>query len=546
MIYKEYPVFYNYKVKKYGRKSRFDDPLLSVEEVLDKHNKILDEYAEKHLGGPIPEENVYMEVGSGESLKDRLEITRLLKDIEDPEVQAIMVVDVQRLSRGDLEDAGRLIRLLRYTNTYVITPMKIYDLRDEYDRDAFERELKRGNEYLEYFKKIQARGRLASVKEGNYIGSVAPYGFERTTIEVDKKVCHTLKEKKDEADIVRMVFNWYCNDDIGVTAICRRLEDLGVKTKTGGQYWHTYQIFAMLENVHYIGCVRWNWRKTIKIIEDQEIRKLRPKAKVDEYLIFEGKHDGIISEELFNKAREIRGKRHRTKQNLTLKNPFSGIMYCSCGKKMGYNTYRKNGVEYAPPKLVCNNQVHCKTGSAIFQEVFDDVRTAIKDCIKDFEVRIKEDKDDSFKLHRDLVKRLEKKMDELEKKEIEQWEAQYDPDESKRLPPHIFQKLNEKVLREKAEVSKALDKAKDSVPNPIDYKDELLKFTDALRYLEDPEIPAKVKNQYLKSIIDKIEYERGETVRITSENAKEYGVDTSKGLQWFTPPYKIKLKLKYN
>jgi DNA invertase Pin-like site-specific DNA recombinase len=545
MIYKEYPVFYNYKTKEYGRKSRFDDPLLSVDDVLEKHSKILEEYAIKHLGGPIPEENKYMEVGSGESLKDRPEITRLLKDIEDPEVRAILVVDVQRLSRGDLEDAGRLIRLLRYTNTYVITPMKIYDLRDEYDRDAFERELKRGNEYLEYFKKIQARGRLASVKEGNYIGSVAPYGFERTTIEVDKKTCHTLKEKKEEADVVRMVFNWYCNDDIGVTAICRRLEDLGVKTKTGGKYWHTYQIFAMLENVHYIGCVRWNWRKTIKIIEDQEIRKLRPKAKVDEYLIFEGKHDGIISEELFNKAREIRGKRHRTKQNLTLKNPFSGIMYCSCGTKMGYNTYRKNGVEYAPPKLVCNNQVHCKTGSAIFQEVFDDVRHAMRDCIKDFEVRIKEDKDDSFKLHRDLVKRLEKKMDELEKKEIEQWEAQYDPDESKRLPPHIFQKLNEKVLREKAEVSKALDKAKNSVPNPVDYKDELLKFTDALNALEDTEVPAKVKNQYLKNIIDKIEYERGETVRITSENAKEYGVDTSKGLQWYTPPYKIKLKLKY-
>lgn len=545
MIYKEYPVFYNYKTKEYGRKSRFDDPLLSVDDVLEKHSKILEEYAIKHLGGPIPEENKYMEVGSGESLKDRPEITRLLKDIEDPEVQAILVVDVQRLSRGDLEDAGRLIRLLRYTNTYVITPIKIYDLRDDYDRDAFERELKRGNEYLEYFKKIQARGRLASVKEGNYIGSVAPYGFDRTTREEGKKICHTLKEKKEEADVVRMVFNWYCNEDIGVTAICRRLEDLGVKTKTGGKYWRTYQIFAMLENVHYIGCVRWNWRKTIKIIEDQEIRKLRPKAKVDEYLVFEGKHDGIISEELFNKAQEIRGKRHRTKHNLTLKNPFSGIMHCSCGAKMGYNTYRKNGVEYAPPKLVCNNQVHCKTGSVIFNEVFEDVRVAMKDCINDFELRIKNDTDDSFKLHRDLVKRLEKKMEELEKKEIEQWEAQYDPDESKRLPPHIFQKLNEKVLREKDEVTKALNKAKDSIPQPIDYRDELLKFTDALDALEDPDVPAKAKNQYLKNIIDKIEYERGPTVRITKENAAEYGLDTSKGLQWYTPPYKIKLKLKY-
>lgn len=545
-MYKEYPKFYNYKTKKYGRKSRMDDPLLSVEETLEKHNKILDEYAEKYLGGPIPEENTYMEVGSGESLKDRPEITRLLKDIEDPEVQAILVVDVQRLSRGDLEDAGRLIRLLRYTNTHVITPMKIYDLRDEYDRDAFERELKRGNDYLEYFKKIQARGRLASVKDGNYIGSVAPYGFDRHTIEDDKKIYHTLKEKKEEADVVRMVFNWYCNDDIGVTAICRRLEDLGVKTKTGGKIWRTYQIFAMLENVHYIGCVRWNWRKTIKIIEDQEIRKLRPKAKVDEYLIFEGKHDGIISEELFREAQNIKGKRHRTRRDLTLKNPFSGIMYCQCGTRIGYNTYRKNGVEYAPPKLVCNNQYRCKTGSAIFEEIYVDVCNAIRDCIKDFEVRIKNNNDDSFKLHRSLVTRLETKLKELEKKEIEQWEAQYDPDESKRLPPHIFKTLNEKVLKEKDEVNKALAKAKDSTPQPVDYRDEMLKFTDALKALENPAVDAKVKNKYLKTIIDKIVYERGETVRITKENAAEYGIDTARGMTYYTPPYTIKLKLKYN
>ena len=84
------------------------------------------------------------------------------------------------------------------------------------------------------------------------------------------------------------------------------------------------------------------------------------------------------------------------------------------------------------------------------------------------------------------------------------------------------------------------------MPKPVDYKDELLKFTDALTYLEDPKIPAKVKNQYLKGIIDKIEYERGPTVRVTSENADKYGVDTTKGTQWHTSPYKIKLKLKYN
>jgi hypothetical protein len=275
------------------------------------------------------------------------------------------------------------------------------------------------------------------------------------------------------------------------------------------------------------------------------MRKFRPKAKIDEYLVFEGKHDGIVSEELFYKAREIKGKRHRTKRDLTLKNPFSGIMYCSCGSKIGYNTYSKNGVEYAPPKLVCNSQVHCKSGSADFHEIYKDVCKAIKDCIEDFKVRIKNNKDDSFKLHKDLVERLEKKLVELEKKEVEQWESQYDPDPDKRLPTHIFKVLNEKLLKEKDEVNNALSKAKDSMPNPVDYKEEMLKFTDALDALENPDVSAKIKNQYLKTIIDRIEYERGSIIRISKENAEEYNIDTSKGLRYYTPPYKIKLKLKY-
>lgn len=544
-MYKEYPTFYNYETKEYGRKSRTDDPLLTTDEILEKHSKIIEEYAIKYLGGPIPDENKYMEVASGESLKDRPEITRLLKDIEDPAVKAIAVVEVQRLSRGDLEDAGRLIRLLRYTNTYVITPMKIYDLRDEYDRDAFERELKRGNEYLEYFKKIQARGRLASVKDGNYIGSVAPYGFDRIQKTDGNKSYHTLIERKDQADIVRMIFNWYCNEDIGVTAICRRLEDLGAKTKTGGTRWQPSIIFGILENHHYIGCTRWNWRKTIKVIEDQEIKKLRPKAKVDEYLVFEGKHDGIISEEMFYKARDIKGNRHRTKQDLTLKNPFSGIMFCkACGSKIGYNTYTKHGVEYAPPKLVCNNQVHCKSGSVKYHEVLDYVRRALKDCIVDFEVRIENNQDDSVKLHRDLIDRLTKQLKVLEKKEIEQWDAQYDPDPNKRLPQHVFQKLNEKVLKEKEEVNKALDKAKDSAPKHVDYRDELIKTTDALNVLEDPNEDARTKNKYLRSVISKMVYDRPPIVQISKENAKDYNMDTSKGLQYHVPPYKITIELK--
>lgn len=544
-MYRELPKFYYYEVLEYDRKSRSDDPLLSVEEVLERHGKILEEYALKHLDGPIPEENKYKEVGSSETIDDRPEMLRLLKAVESPAVKAVMVVDVQRLSRGDLEDAGRLIKILRYTNTYVITPHKIYDLRDEYDRDAFERELKRGNEYLEYFKKIQRRGKLASVKEGNYVGSVAPFGFVREPIKDGNKIeCWTLKEKKDEADIVRLIFHWYCNEDIGVTAICRRLESMNIKTKNGHSTWKPSIVFGILENIHYIGCVRWNWRKTERVVEDQEVKKIRPKAKVDEYLVFEGKHDGIVSEELFNKAKKIKGTRHRTKTDTTLKNPFSGLMYCKCGAKIGYNTYNRDGKEFAPPKLVCNNQVHCRTGSADFREVLTYVCCTLKDCIADFEVRVSNDQDDSAKLHKNLIDNLEKKMKDLEAKELSQWEAQSDPDPDKRMPQHVFKMLNEKLLKEKEEVRQALCKAYESVPKPVDYKTKIVKFADAVAALEDPAVSAKIKNQYLKDIIERIEYERPAPVRITKENASKYNTTTSKGMKFHLEPYKISIALK--
>lgn len=542
-MYKEYPTFLPHEISKYGRKSRTDDPLLTLEEILERHDKILDEYAEKHFGGPIPKENIYREVKSSETIDDRPEMLRLLKAIESPAIKAILVLEVQRLSRGDLEDAGRLIKLLRYTNTYVITPQKTYDLRDEYDRDAFERELKRGNEYLEYFKKIQARGKLASVKEGNYVGSVAPYGFEKVKIKDDKRHCFTLKEKKEEADVVRMVFNWYCNEGLGATAICRELERLNIKTKSGGKNWHPYSIFSMLENVHYIGCVRWNWRKVVKVIEDQMVKELRPKAKVDEYLIFNGKHDGLVSEEIFNKAAEIRGSKPRTKHDVSLKNPLSGIMFCkACGSRIGYNTYVRKGVEYARPKLRCNNQVHCKSGSVPFDEVLEYVQKTLKDCIKDFKVMVKSDTDDSDKLHKSLVENLKKKLKVLEEKELAQWEAQYDPDLA--MPPHIFQKLNAKLLAEKEEVKKSLCEAIDSMPQPVDYREKISKFTEALNALNDPTVPVKIKNQYLKDIIKRIEYDRPETVRLTKRNKHMYQLEPGKKEFFHTEPYIISIELK--
>ena len=547
-MYRQYmeQKFHYYEVLLYDRKSRLDDKSLSVEEVLARHDQILTDYSERYLGGPIPYEQKYKEIGSGESIDERPEMRRLLKDIENPSVKAVLVVDIQRLSRGDLEDAGRLIKLFRYSNTCIITPMRTYDLRDEYDRDAIERELKKGNEYLEYFKKIQQQGTLASVKAGNYVGSVAPYGFDRIKIQEGKKECFTLTEKKEEADVVRMVFDWYVNEGVGATSICRRLDEMKIPTKTGKYKWKPGMILKMLENVHYIGYVRWNWRKTVKVIEDQEVKVMRPKAKnTNEYMVFEGKHEGIVSQELFDQAAAKRGSKPRTRFDNKLKNPFSGLIVCKrCGSKLSYNSFVKNGIEYARPRLRCNSQIYCKTGSVEFDEIFDRICNTLEDCITDFEVLVTTKQDDSLKLHHNLVENLEKRLKDLETQELLQWKAQTDPDPANRMPTEIFQTLNDRLLKEKAEIKEALCKAKDKIPAKVDYKDQVLKFTDALIALRDPDIPTEIKNQYLKSIIEVIEYERDQSIKITKANYAQYNVAKPTGLQYYKPPYEINIKLK--
>ena len=55
----------------YLRKSRADGEHETIEEILARHEKILQEYAEKNIGKAVPEEDIFREIVSGETIKDR-------------------------------------------------------------------------------------------------------------------------------------------------------------------------------------------------------------------------------------------------------------------------------------------------------------------------------------------------------------------------------------------------------------------------------------------------------------------------------------------
>ena len=531
---------YNYNIKDnlkpeeviiYLRKSRADDPLLSVEEVLSKHETRLDEWVDRNLTAPIPVANRFKEVVSGESIADRPEFQKVLKLVESPSIKAVLVVEVSRLGRPDMEEIGKISKIFRYTNTMVITPERIFNIADEFERSMFEEELKRGNFYLEYSKKLLSRGRDISVKSGNYICSKPPYGYDKITIIEDKRKCPTLAINEEQANVVRKIFDWYVNENIGTQVISNRLNELNIKPPQVSN-WTPDSIRTILENPVYIGMIRWNERKAVLVVDNGKFRKTRPKTSPDEMILCKGKHDPIISEELFYAAQEKRGRSHRTCDNKELRNPLASLLFCKCGKAMSYRHSTRGEYKYRKPMLCCNGQKYCGSGSCSVDEMLDFVANLLRDKIAEFEVEIEKGNNNANQFHEKLIASLEKKLVDLNSKELSLWEAQLDTEN--KMPAHIFQALTDKLVKEREETETALAKAKEAISTPIDYERKRLTFQKALDALLDDEVSVAEKNHLLKACIDRIEYHRDAPERMLGKGV---------GKQWILAPIELDVKL---
>ena len=329
----------------YLRKSRADSSDEPVEEVLKRHEKQLQELAIKITGKPIPEHNIYREVASGETIADRPEINKVFKRMEVGNIKGVLTVDVQRLSRGDLSDAGKVVDNFFYTHTLSVTLNYTYNLDKDFDKKMFEQELRRGNDYLDYTKSILLRGRLASLKEGKYIFSSRPFGYNKIKIsELDKsnEKGFTLVIKEEEAEIVKTIFE-LCLEGLGTTNIANYLNKIGAKSYKD-EKWTPAMVRNILNSEIYYGYMTWNKRKTIKNMKDGEVVKSRPLQ--EEYELYRGRYTPLITEEQFKIVQEkITGG--LPKNSKELKNPLAGIVFCDkCGHAMIRRPYDRSFLKH--------------------------------------------------------------------------------------------------------------------------------------------------------------------------------------------------------
>ncbi len=347
------------KVAIYLRKSRQDEEAekKGEHETLNRHRSTLLKLAKEQNLNVI---EIKEEIVSGESVSYRPKMIELLEEVRNKKYDAVLVMDIDRLGRGNMQDQGLILDTFKQSKTKIITPRKVYDLSNEWDEEYSEFEAFMARKELKLITRRMQRGKIKSVEEGKFIATNAPYGY---------KIIYEGKERKlvideEKAEVVKMIFDMYSRG-LGAYKIASQLNALGLKTSTGRTFYEK-AIRDIIKNKIYCGYIVWN-----KVERKKNSTRIRDE---EELIEAKGLHEPIISEELWIKANNIRINRSTPSvaDNKILTNPLAGLVRCKCcGLLMTCNssTSKEGYVKYLRCKN-CNNNRGVKL-HVIEKEILD-------------------------------------------------------------------------------------------------------------------------------------------------------------------------------
>lgn len=494
----------------YLRKSRTDRDYesLSIEDTLSRHERDLTALAVS-LG--IRVGVVYKEVVSGDSIAARPVVQQVLSEIEHGFWDGVIVIDVERLARGDTIDQGIVAQTFKYSGALIITPSKIYDPNNEFDEEYFEFGLFMSRrEYKTINRRLQ-RGRINSVVEGKFIGSTAPYGYIK--VKLPRTKGYTLEIDTPKAEVVLMIFNWYCYGEpdengalirLGCDQIASKLDGMGIKPPHD-EKWSKSTISDILANPTYAGLIRWGYDQEHKIIENGVVTKVRRRNK--DCRLVKGLHPAIITLELFELAQKVRRENtlNTVPSNAELKNPVSGIIYCEkCGAlmtRLGPNTRNK----YAT--LKCPNK-YCDNISAPLYLVEQELLSFLSAWLRNYNINTGLENTSPFSseisIRKDGLSAIEKEMRTLQK----QIDNMHDLLEQGVYSVDIFQKRHSQVAQQLSNLSSQRDNLLTELKRFEDLqniKEQFAPKVSALLAGYDRNTPA-ANNAILKELLERVSY----------------------------------------
>lgn len=377
----------------------FDE--LSVEETLARHRKKLDEFTQQRK---LNVTMILEEVVSGESLSSRPQMLKCLELINTGKYAGIVCMDIDRLSRGDSMDSGYIMQVLKINNCKIVTPDKTYDLNNDSDEQFSDMKFFFSRfEYKTINKRLVA-GRASSASEGKYVGSTAPYGYEKYKLPGVKG--YSLKIVPERAKVVQLIFDMCTEHGYGYGKICSELDRLGIHAAPPLKTFDRHVIERILKNPVYMGKIRYKFKTQQKLIVDGQIKKKRVRNRGN-HEVHDGLHEPIISEEQWYKAQETRQTNLPLNINYQLCNPFSRIVKCGkCGKTIVRRTNNQNP---SRTRLSCSNR-NCDARS-IYIDVFEAaVVTEMTKWLKDYIIQVESGTSTTDTRYQELLTVTEKQL----------------------------------------------------------------------------------------------------------------------------------------
>lgn len=456
----------------------------------DSQAKLLKDYAKSH--GYVVSK-IFYEVGiSGRKADKRPEFQKMigLAKSSDHPADAILVWKYSRFARNQEESIVYKSLLKKKHNVDVISVSE--PLVDGPFGSLIERIIEWMDEY--YSVRLSGevtRGMKEKAERGGYQAR-PPLGYKIVTHKEPPVIV------PEEAEIVKLIFEKYANENLGIFEIARLLNMHNFKTSHGKEF-ERRSIEYILQNPTYCGMIRWN--RTIN-----ESNEIRPES---EWIVTDGEHPAIISKELFDKAQERYKREYRPRGSRpvsTYKHWLSGVVKCpACGRTMTANTIRNNTRVYSHFRCYGYTKGKCMANNSISSiklepAVLESIKTVL-DSGKITYRKIESKTDDTVDLKtilEDQIKKIDVKLQRIKEAYMNGIDTMEEYKENKQA-----------VQEEKENLEKQLSEIKEEKSNSKDDdEDMLLRVKNVYDILSSDSVDATTKNDVLRSVVEKIIYEK--------------------------------------
>lgn len=325
------------KVAIYARVStEHEAQINALENQIQYYNNILAQHPEWELVGRYVDEGI-----TGTSVKKRKNFLRMMEDAKNGMFSLILTREVSRFARNTVDTLQETRKLKSYGVEVYFTEDNI---RTSDDTDG---ELRltlmvtlAQNESKKTSVRVKA-GQKISFENGVLYGNGNILGYDR--------VGRELVVNPEQAETVKMIFNMY-HDGMGCKQIAYELEKRGRITSTGLTHWQPGTISRLLRNSFYCGKIVYRKQYVPDYLEQKKINNYDEVDKIE----IMGKHEPIISEELFNDCqRRLDAKtvnRLRGKHAINPpKSAYARILKCQCGsnfERRKWHKYKDGRIRY--------------------------------------------------------------------------------------------------------------------------------------------------------------------------------------------------------